>query len=165
MQAFKLSGKQFFGVLVVTAIFSVASSPVLAETADSHDVDAHAHHAETNQDWPGIYNGFLPCADCTGIKTTLALNKNGSYVLITQYVGKSDREFVEKGKFAAGSDGNTLVLTPRDSAAEPRQYAVAENQLVHLDTAGKRITGKLAERYILRRNDITSNPPSHSSHH
>ncbi|WP_446809826.1 copper resistance protein NlpE [Methylomonas sp. 2BW1-5-20] len=150
--------------LVVSAFFALFSgyNPVFAEGADSKDHDK-AHHAQTSQDWPGIYNGLTPCADCIGVKTTLALNKNGSYMLMTQFLGKSEREFVEKGKFAAGEKANTLVLTPRNSTTS-QQYLVGENMLIQLDSNGNRVTGKLADRYILRRNDITDTPPSHSGH-
>jgi len=128
----------------------VASSPVLAETTDSD-----AHHGHEQRDWPGIYNGFLPCDDCIGLKMTLALNKNGSYVLITQNVGKSPRDFVEKGKYAWDEKSSTLVLTPRKGKNKtPHHYAVENDNLIQLDGNGNRYTGKLAERYILRRNNV-----------
>ena len=118
---------------------------------------------QNSLDWPGVYHGFLPCDDCKGVKATLALNKNNSYILITQYVGKSEREFVEKGKFTWDNNSNTIVLTPRDSSTT-RQYFVGENMLTQLDNNGNRISGKLADRYILRRTDIKESAPSHSSH-
>jgi len=157
MQTFRQQLKQILTFFLFIAIFS-GYSPVFAETKDKD-----AHHAQNSLDWPGIYYGFTPCADCNGVKTTLALNKNNSYILITQYVGKSEREFVEKGKFTADSKSNTIVLTPRNSATT-QQYFVGENELIQLDNNGNRISGKLAERYILRRTDIAQSSPSHSSH-
>jgi uncharacterized lipoprotein NlpE involved in copper resistance len=141
-------------------------NPAFAETPAAEHADTHNHAAEENFEWPGIYTGFIPCADCIGVKTTLALNKNGSYILMTQFVGKSEREFVEKGKFAFNKTSNTIVLTPRNSTtANSQQYLIGENSLIQLDNSGNKVTGKLAERYILRNSDITSNPPSHSGHH
>ncbi|MDD2739070.1 MAG: copper resistance protein NlpE, partial [Methylomonas lenta] len=131
------------------------------ETTAATEQDAH--HAHDSLDWPGIYNGFLPCADCAGIKTSLALNKNNSYVLITQYVGKSPRDFVEKGKYVWSEEANTITLTPRKSGTI-HQYFVGEDMLIQLDKDGNRITGKLADNYILRRNDVTAEPSSHPSH-
>ncbi len=136
--------------------------PAFAETTDSHD--KQGHHADKSLDWPGIYMGFLPCQDCIGVKTTLALNKSGSYILITVNVGKSDREFVEKGKFTAGGKGDTLVLTARNSNVT-HQYAVAKDMLIQLDEQGNRVSGKLADRYILRRKDTTDSGPSEHSGH
>jgi len=142
---------------------ATALQPAAAEAIDTNTHEAH--HAQAVQDWPGIYNGFLPCDDCIGIKTSLALNKNGSYVLITQNVGKSPRDFVEKGKFAPSDKEDVMILTSRDGSKTHR-YEVGEDMLTVLDDQGKRYTGKLAERYILRRTDVTGSaePSSHSGH-
>ncbi|MFI3190234.1 hypothetical protein BCS42_01545 [Crenothrix sp. D3] len=152
--------KQRLTVMLFIATFS-GYSTVFAETTEpTHE---NSHHAENSLDWSGLYQGFLPCDDCKGIKTTLALNKNNSYLLITQYVGKSDREIVEKGKFTWGDVDNTIVLTPRNSE-QTRHYLVGENNLIQLDSKGNRITGDEANRYTLRRNEI-SQPKEQSSHH
>jgi uncharacterized lipoprotein NlpE involved in copper resistance len=136
-----------------------AFNPVVAETADAKDSHQHEQH---KLEWSGIYQGFTPCADCIGVKTTLALNKNETYLLITQFAGKSEREFVEKGKFSWDSNSNTIALTPRNSSTTSLQYAVGDNLLTQLDSNGKRFTGKLAEKYVLRRNDVTEKSPSHA---
>ncbi|QPK63005.1 copper resistance protein NlpE N-terminal domain-containing protein [Methylomonas sp. LL1] len=158
MRTFRQPFKRTLTVVLLLAFFSV--SPVMAETAETKDKD---HHAHNSLDWPGIYNGLTPCADCVGVKTTLALNKNSSYVLITQYLGKSEREFVEKGKFTWGDKANTIVLTPRKGTTS-QQYFVGENVLIQLDKNGNRISGKEADRFILRRTDVTDKPPSHAGH-
>ncbi|MDO9270179.1 MAG: copper resistance protein NlpE [Methylobacter sp.] len=161
MRTFRQQFKQVLTFFIFITIFS-GYNPVFAETtAETNDTEAH--HAQNSLDWPGIYNGFIPCDDCKGIKSTLALNKNNSYILITQYVGKSEREIVEKGKFTWGDKNNTIVLTPRNNSTT-QQYLIGENMLIQLDNNGNRISGKLADRYILRRNDITKSAPSHSSH-
>lgn len=158
MRTIRQQLKQILIFFLFTAVSS-SLNPVFAETDDVKD----SHHAQNSLDWPGIYYGFLPCEDCKGVKATLALNKNNSYILITQYVGKSERQFVEKGKFSWGDKSNTIVLTPRKSPMT-QQYFVGENMLIQLDKDGNRIPGKLGDRYILRRKDVTSEPPSHSSH-
>ena len=122
-----------------------------------------AHHSQQALDWPGIYNGFTPCDDCKGVKTTLALNANNSYILITQYVGRSPRDITEKGKFIF-SNQNTIILTARDSNLE-RHYYVDENKLVELDKNGVHYSGKDADRYVLRRNDVVKPPADgHAGH-
>jgi uncharacterized lipoprotein NlpE involved in copper resistance len=160
MQTLRQEFKHILTFFLFIAIFQ-GCNPVFAETAEATDKDLH--HAQNSLDWPGIYRGFVPCDDCKGIKSTLALNKNNSYLLITQYVGKSEREIVEKGKFISGDKSNTIILTPRDNSA-PRQYLVGENMLIQLDNTGNRVTGKLADRYILRRSDIKESTQPHSSH-
>jgi uncharacterized lipoprotein NlpE involved in copper resistance len=148
-------------VLFVVMAASSALNPVFAETAGADHKDAH--HEHKSQDWPGIYNGLTPCADCIGVKTTLALNKSGSYLLMTQFLGKSEREFVEKGKFAPGEKANILVLTPK-TGSTAQQYLVEKDALIQLDSNGNRVAGKLADRYILRRTSVTDTPPEHSGH-
>ncbi|NOT10328.1 MAG: copper resistance protein NlpE [Methylococcaceae bacterium] len=154
--------QNFKHILTFFLFISISSvyCPAFAETSETTNKDAH--HAQNSLDWPGIYYGFLPCDDCKGVKATLALNKNSSYILIRQYVGKSEREVVEKGKFTWGEKNNTIILIPRNSTTS-KQYFVGENKLIELDNNGNRITGKLADRYILRRKDIEE-PLPHSSH-
>jgi copper homeostasis protein (lipoprotein) len=157
MRTFRQQFKQIITFFLFIAIFS-SYSPVFAETTETNP-----HHAQNNIDWPGIYYGFTPCDGCEGIKTTLALNKNNSYMLMTQNVGQSKREIVEKGKFTWDNLTKTIVLTSRDNSTT-RQYSVAENMLIQLDNNGNRISGKLANRYILRRTDMTGSSTPHSSH-
>jgi uncharacterized lipoprotein NlpE involved in copper resistance len=161
MQTYRQKFKKILTLFLFSTIF-LAYHSVLAESEAPKAEEPH-HQGQNTTDWPGIYNGFLPCTDCMGVKTTLALNKNNSYVLISQYVGKSEREFVEKGKFTWGNESNTIILTPRN-ASTTQHYFVDKNMLVQLDNNGKRYTGKLADRYILRRTDVVDKPPSHSSH-
>ena len=156
----RLNFKRILTSVLVIAAFSGYNS-VYAETTEAKGHDAH--HAQKAVDWPGIYNGFLPCADCIGLKTSLALNKNNTYILITQYVGKSPKDHVEKGKYSVDEKSNTIVLTSRDGSTT-QQYSLGENMLIQLDSKGNRLTGKNADSYILRRTDITSNPPSHAGH-
>lgn len=161
MRIFRQRFNPIAAFFLFIAFFS-GSTPVFAETIETN---TDTQHTEKSLEWPGVYYGFLPCADCKGVKTTLALNKNNSYLLITQYVGRSEREIVEKGKFALGDKSNTIVLTPRNGSTT-QQYLVDENSLVQLDNNGNRISGELANRYILRRSETAGagSPPSHSSH-
>ncbi|MBD9357706.1 copper resistance protein NlpE [Methylomonas albis] len=160
MRTVNLKLKKNLVFFLVIAAFS-AYNPALAEPAAADDKDTH--HEHKSLDWPGIYNGLTPCADCIGVKTSLALNKNGSYLLMTQFLGKSEREFTEKGKFAPGDKANTLVLTPKNGSAS-QQYLVEKDVLIQLDSNGNRISGKLADRYILRRTSVTDKQPEHSGH-
>ena len=144
--------------------FLVASNSVLAEVVAPSATEANPH-AQHNKDWPGNYLGYLPCKDCHGIKSTLALNTNHTYVLITQEMGpgKSPREYVEKGSFEPGEKPDTLVLTARKTQ-EQRIYAVDATSLTQLDEKGNKHTGADANRYVLRRNDAATKPQEHSGH-
>lgn len=163
MRIFKQPLKQSLTLLLFIATIG-SNSNVFAETTETGDTDAvkTEHHAQNSIDWPGVYQGFVPCDNCKGIKTSLALNKNNSYILITQYVGKSEREIVEKGKFTADNQNNTIILTPRNST-QTRQYFVGENTLTQLDSNGNHITGESPERYILRKTEMSNK--TQTTHH
>jgi len=109
------------------------------------------HSSRESLDWAGIYAGTLPCADCPGIHTTMTLNPDQTYVLVTRYEDKKDGTFNQKGEFSWSPDGSTIILDADKSQA----YKVGENALFHLDMAGQVITGDLAENYVLRKQPAT----------
>ncbi|MFC3416337.1 copper resistance protein NlpE [Algoriphagus hitonicola] len=101
-------------------------------------------------DWEGTYTGTLPCADCEGIETELTLNQNGTYSYKTNYLGKNDAlEEEYTGKFTWDEQGRTIQLEGLKGA--PGKYQVGENQIWHLDQDGNRISGEMAELYILKK--------------
>ena len=150
-----------FLVLVLIAFVYLGCNPVFAETAGNTD----EQHAQKTLNLSGLYLGFYPCADCQGVRTTLALNKNNTYVYISIYVGKSDREIIEKGKFTLGENGNTLVLTPRKGSTTTQQYLIEDDMLIKLDEDGNRITKDGADGYFLKRKDVVNTSGSgHGGH-
>lgn len=104
--------------------------------------------ADTSQnalDWPGSYQGVVPCADCAGIKVTLQLAANQHYQLSRYYQERADEPEQTEGQFRWSSDGRTIQL---DDAAGS-QFLVGENRLLLLDQQGQRIGGELAAQYWL----------------
>lgn len=108
-----------------------------------------ADNSRTSLDWAGTYSGTVPCADCEGIATRLTINDDGTYVLQTQYLGKSDELLVKEGAFSWKEDGNHIVLQGIESG--PSIYQVGENHLRQRDMQGNPITGELADKYVLRK--------------
>jgi uncharacterized lipoprotein NlpE involved in copper resistance len=107
-----------------------------------------AHTSKNALDWHGMYKGVLPCADCEGIETVLVLNADHTYLLQTKYLGKGDGKVIEKtGSIAWNTSGSTIMLAGIEDA--PSMYLVAENHLTQLDLNGNKITGDLADKYIL----------------
>ena len=122
----------------------VSEEPVVADPAPAA-VDS-AHNSRNALDWPGTYEGILPCADCEGIRTTIRLEADGAYTRELAYLGKEDGVTRDSGRFTWNDAGSIVTL---DSGGEAQQYQVGENILFHLDRAGQRSTGDLAERYRL----------------
>ncbi|MHC1777781.1 MAG: copper resistance protein NlpE N-terminal domain-containing protein [Lentimicrobium sp.] len=106
-------------------------------------------NSKVSLDWPGVYTGTLPCADCEGIATTITLNKDLTYKISTVYKGKTIKFYESDGRFTWNEAGSTVILEGIPNA--PNQYLVAENKLIQLDMEGKRITGALADKYILNK--------------
>lgn len=107
------------------------------------------HTAQIALDYEGTYKGVLPCADCEGIETELTLGDNGNYTLKTTYLGKGGTSTEQSGTFTWAEDGGTIILS--DITDAPNRYFVGENQIFVLDMEGNRISGELAENYILRK--------------
>ncbi len=102
-------------------------------------------------DWVGTYRDTLPCADCEGILTEIVLNSDLSYKLGTSYLGKNGEVFRSEGNFNWSKDGSTIILYGFDATKENNQFKVGENKLIKLDIDGKLITGNLAEKYVIHK--------------
>lgn len=105
-------------------------------------------NSRTSLDWNGTYSGIVPCADCEGIETTLTLNQDMTYYIVTNYLGRNDAlEETFNGTFKWDETGSKIFLEGVKYA--PNQYKIGENQIWQLDKSGNMITGELADHYIL----------------
>ncbi len=98
------------------------------------------------------YVGTLPCADCEGIDVSLQLNRDSSYALNLEYKESEDdstsNSFREAGVWSIhGND--TLYLTA--SKGSVTKYFKSGTALMQLDGDGNRMTGPLADNYILHK--------------
>jgi uncharacterized lipoprotein NlpE involved in copper resistance len=139
-----------FAIFLVAACSTPSDQPEAASnTADSAPAIADsAHNSRNALDWPGTYSGTLPCADCEGIKTTVKLNADGTFERELVYLGETGEPVRQAGSFSWNDAGSIVTLAPGDGTTQ--KYQVGENQLFHLDQAGNRIGGELADRYVLR---------------
>ena len=86
---------------------------------------------------PNSYGGTLPCADCAGIATTVALFPDTTFRLREAYEGKGGAPVVSMGRWT--HDGATLTL---DGLGRTLKFAVAgEDTLTLLDPTGKPMAG------------------------
>ena len=128
------------GVLIITLAISACQT----KKTVSNDGADPAHNSRNSVDWIGTYQGTLPCADCPGIRYTITLNGDDTYLLKTRYLEKGDSVFTESGAFTWDDNGAKITLADRGE-----RFQVGENQLFHLDMEGNRITGELADHYML----------------
>lgn len=88
------------------------------------------------------YQGVLPCADCSGLDTSLFLDSDGTFILKEVYLGSrdGDQTFTEYGQWARTAD--KLVLTNRQG--EKRYFHPVGKNLVMLDQQGLMIKSTLS---------------------
>ncbi|MDT3306354.1 copper resistance protein NlpE [Shewanella vaxholmensis] len=140
--------------IALLALFTTACSEAPKEetAVDTTQVQTEAAKTvpvgDTSQnslDWAGSYEGVLPCASCEGIQTLITLQSDNRFVQETVYLGKDEKIFKLIGKAVWDEKGQKITLD------DGTQYLVGENQLIMLDTEGKRITGDLAANYVLKK--------------
>lgn len=161
----------FFVGSLMTAIPAMSATDLEAQQgfarafAKSHqkesDNAAHKNHTDKSLEFHGIFYGFLPCDDCTGIKATLSLKQNNNYLLVTQPAKESSREFYEKGKYSWNDENQTVVLTPTKGGTKIRHYRIEnEGTLIQLNDDGTRMANE-ADRYTLRSSDTVKSREVH----
>ncbi|PSW62916.1 hypothetical protein C0W54_05225 [Photobacterium kishitanii] len=141
--------KCLLAVMVVLALAGCDQAKDGASAAAAKQ--AEAHNAQNSLDWMGEYTGIQPCGDCSGIETSLTLNKDGTFVLNETYQGKDTKPFVNEGKFKWNDRGDTITLNL--SSNQSVKYFVGEHRIFRLDQEGQRVTGDLADAYTLTQND------------
>jgi uncharacterized lipoprotein NlpE involved in copper resistance len=98
------------------------------------------------------YTGSLPCADCEGIDVSLQLNKNdSSYIMTSVYKGSrvdsSNNSFKDTGTWSMNGVDTLLLLHNGNSV----KYIKTDTTLIQLDGSGNRITGPLADKFVLHK--------------
>jgi len=124
-------------------VAAVAAWALVALIGCNHRTDAEALQptqvAELKpmqQSWRGV----LPCADCEGIETSLFLEKDGTWVMNSHYLGTSQKNasFASYGTWARTAD--KLVLT--DNQGEKSYFHAKGEALEMLDRDGNPITSQ-----------------------
>lgn len=112
---------------------------------DSAAAPGAVHNSRNSLDWSGTYRGVLPCADCEGIETVVTLKTDGTYATTSRYLGRDGAPIASSGNFTWSGDGSSISL----SGEEPARYLVGESRLTRLALDGSRVTGALADHYVL----------------
>lgn len=118
--------------------------PAPTEVTVSGNPENKTQTATNSTDYLGIYKGVLPCADCPGIETSLELSEDFTYTMVMKYQERNVKPFESKGTFK-WSDAKTVELDGKD------KYLVENGSLTKLDMEGKKVEGKLAEKYVLKK--------------
>jgi len=146
------------GILLLASCGNNASTEAAAADSALAKTDAVVPKVDTvpKQLSTESYSGILPCADCKGIETSIALNSDGSFSKHLLYIGRKSKgagsnEFSTTGKWMMNGMDTVHFTDVKD---EPSMYIRTDSSLIQLDMSGKRITGKLAGKYELKKNAI-----------
>lgn len=146
-------------IILLLSLFVFSFSCTKKETKSVEQITVpDVHNSSNSLDWAGTYAGVIPCADCAGIELTIKLTSGGGYVVQGEYIGKPDSYFTKSGSFSWNENGNEITLVGIEDGA--KRYLVQENKLVQLDLAGKKITGNLAAKYILNKQELNTSETS-----
>lgn len=90
-----------------------------------------------------IYTGVLPCADCSGIETTVLFNPNGKFIEQLTYLGKEEQKntFFTTGNWT--KKGTKFFLIDSDEQKTYFQPSVDGKKIEYLDQEGNRIESNL----------------------
>ena len=120
--------------VILLALATVVSAVAQQSGAGAPPAQPDDPHSSRNSlDWAGTYEGVLPCADCSGTKTRLTLNSDGSYRLVTQAQGSQNAEKSVSGVFTWQPTGNAITL---DEPGSRQQFSVGEGRLTLLRPEG-----------------------------
>lgn len=109
--------------------------------------------------WEGVYSNVVPCADCAGIQSTIVLNKDMTYLIITKYLGEDMDVLSQKGTFLWDKNENKITLEGIDPNEAPTMYILEENKLIQLDIEGNPLEENLRLQYSLEKvSDIIEKP-------
>jgi uncharacterized lipoprotein NlpE involved in copper resistance len=139
--------------LVFIAAFSLLGLSACGSTGKAIDA---AHNSRNSVNWAGVYSGIIPAASGPGINVEITLDNDGTYNISYQYIDRGDEVFTGMGTFQWDDAGSIITLdfgnTDKDAPAPfALYYQVGENTLFQLDMAGKKISGALADNYILKK--------------
>jgi len=107
-----------------------------------------AHNSRNSLDWAGSYSGVVPCASCPGIETRITLHAAGTFDRSMLFIDESPIPNTDSGTFTWDVAGSKVTIGEGNDA---QQYQVGENRLFHLDRSGERISGDLANQYVLEK--------------
>lgn len=109
----------------------------------------NTHTAQNSLDYTGTYKGILPCADCEKIEIELTITDSTFTRALVSHKNGEAIKTEDNGTFSWTNNGSVIVLDGITDS--PSKYFVGENTLTQLDLEGNKITGDLADMYILKK--------------
>jgi copper homeostasis protein (lipoprotein) len=104
---------------------------------------------------PATFSGLEPCADCPGIRATLALSAGGAYVLTLHYLERDVPDVVYTGPWSYDKGTSRVKLSSKFGA--PQYFLVVDARTLRvLDRSGNAISTRAPQTLTLV--SLGSNP-------
>jgi heat shock protein HslJ len=116
-------------LFILSALLSKSAQQRVPKNAQLPDM----HTSLNSLDWAGTYEGVLTSPDRPGIKTTLTINRDGSYHRVSQHVVGPEAAQTVNGSFTWQANGNVITL---DEQGGGQQFSVGEGRLSLINDAG-----------------------------
>jgi hypothetical protein len=145
--------KQVLFILLVFGLFSCNEQPANSEEKKSvTGLDSLSESEREAVRQMITYSGVVPCADCESIEVIINLFDDNSFEKRSLYSGRKStgpgsNEIVENGTWMM--HGDTLHLV--EVSAGPNRYIRTDSSIIQLDMDGNKISGALADKYVLKR--------------
>ena len=107
---------------------TAAEAPKVVEVAPTGTSSADAPTFDQKA-FAGTFRGILPCADCSGIDTTLALMPDGTYAISEAYQGKAGGAKMD-GTWTVEANNKRIRLDPNSKSERDRLYAITSNDQI-----------------------------------
>ncbi|HTE25940.1 copper resistance protein NlpE [Flavitalea sp.] len=135
--------------LIMTACGDSAEKENNATVIPVPDTPAAQPSVQYQRIITAAYAGMIPCEDCDAVETTVTLFADTTFELRIAYIGKNPKDTAGlnktiSGKFMMHSD--TVHLEGAES-----RYLKSDTALFQLDKTGRIMTGKKAEKYVLKK--------------
>ena len=156
--------KKFFATLIFIFVMSFSacsgnksvkeeqtSTSAITDVVPQNIIEPAQDNSETSLDWAGIYEGTIPAASCPGIKMTLTLNFDTTYILVSDYIDEKDEVFTDEGTFSF-VDGSIIDLDIKNDA--DKFFKVENGRLIMLGIDMTPAEGELADKYILTQKEV-----------
>ncbi|AMA49488.1 hypothetical protein AX766_01450 [Flavobacterium covae] len=132
----------------ITFILLASSALLLTHCKKNETGVVNPTEATSENDFIGMYNGTIPCADCPGIYTNITFKKDGKVAKSTLYLDSDDTSLTEYGVWS--KENNIIEVTIPNS---PKEYYTIkpDHTLTLLNADKKEVSGELAKAYIFEK--------------
>ncbi|MCH4828763.1 copper resistance protein NlpE [Flavobacterium columnare] len=132
----------------ITFILLASSVLLLTHCKKNETGVVNPTEATSENDFIGMYNGTIPCADCPGIYTNITFKKDGKVAKSTLYLDSDDTSLTEYGVWS--KENNIIEVTIPNS---PKEYYTIkpDHTLTLLNADKKEVSGELAKAYIFEK--------------